>query len=84
MTDDALRSVPFTKVTTCEPALTWTFILGVVPTGRPSSSTLETGIELMFRVAPPPPLLAWATGAGDGAGVGGVAGVVVFGATYDA
>ena len=39
----------------CLPAVTLTPSLGVSPSGRPSSSTFETGIELKLNVQGPPP-----------------------------
>src|SRR5690606_31303375 len=52
LTERALRPVGETKITLCVPGETLT-IFGVLPSGRPSTSTFETGMELMRRVAFP-------------------------------
>ena len=52
------------NVTVWLPALTLTPTLGVLPRGLPSSSTLESGSELMFSV-PPPPVEAGSLAAGS-------------------
>src|SRR4051812_1125395 len=58
---EALPRSGWMKVTVCDPAGTLTPTLGVLPRGLPSSTTLETGIELMLSVPvpeaePPAPL----------------------------
>src|SRR5262249_42238871 len=60
--------LPFslTNRTLCAPAETETPILGVVPSGLPSTTTLATGIE--FRLSVQVPSAAAAAGAGAGAG----------------
>src|SRR6185436_5167470 len=45
----------FTKMTVCDPADAETPSLGVPPSGFPSRTTLETGIELKLSVQLPPP-----------------------------
>src|SRR5262245_13044147 len=45
------------NLTECGPAGTLTPTFGVLPSGLPSRITLETGIELRFKVAVPEPLL---------------------------
>ena len=41
------------NTTVCEPAETLTPIFGVSPSGFPSSTTFDTGMEFMFSVPVP-------------------------------
>ena len=65
------------KMTVCDPAGTLWPTFGVLPIGRPSRTTFDTGIEFMLRVPVPAATVGAGLSAGsaDGAGAGLSAGL---------